>query len=150
MADWATELAGKILRLMGLLHVASHALARGPIPTTIDASVAAHAVRLGHYFTTHARAVFGLLGTDDAIEDAQFVLAKIRETRPVTIKRSDLYELAPGRFKKKDDVDATLALLVDRRVIRPAETLVQSARGRPPTTYEVNPFVYPANVEGNR
>ncbi len=71
--DWGGKLVGLVCRLAGLL-----ALLESPTEPRIDLGTFDRAVKIGAYFQAHARAAFGLMGADPAIEGAKAILGWIR------------------------------------------------------------------------
>ncbi len=144
MADWGNKLAGKTLRLAGLLHVAEHGRREWPWPTTVERASVEKAIALARYMVPHARVALQLMGGDQAVDDAKFVVERLKKDYVSTMLRSYLYDLSSARFKNSDDVDATLDLLVERRYLRPDPTTAIPGRlGRPPMSFEVNPLIAP-------
>lgn len=137
LAEWGSKLAGAMLRIAGLLHVASEAEAfRAPI----SAATLAQAVRIGTYYAEHARAALGLLGETDT-GDARYVLEHLkRQERDTFTIRSLHMELPRGRFGTADDVSAAVAVLEEHGYVRARPQPERQGPGRPPSPrYEVRP-----------
>jgi hypothetical protein len=140
ITDWASKLTGAVLRLAGLLHTASHHGAAG-LPITADTLSAA--IRLGHYYLTHALDVFDLMGSDPDLEKAKRILEWITRSQARTFTRRDLLRAVRSKsFTTPADLDAPLELLADHGHIRLTTGSTGGQSGRPSVTYEVHPIIY--------
>jgi hypothetical protein len=139
IADWAAKWVGAVVRIAGLLHLATH-LRDGwgrPIElTTID-----QAARIGRYHLDHALAAFDDMGADPVLNDARHILDWITRTRPEAFTRRDLFTgISRGRFRKVADLDPPLDLLTQHAWIRPVPQPETNRPGRPPSpAYDVHP-----------
>ncbi|MEV0291008.1 YfjI family protein [Kribbella sp. NPDC050820] len=140
ITDWASKLAGAVVRLAALLHLAHnfhHGYAR---PITADTMRAAENV--GRYYLDHALAVYDLMGRSDPdLNDAREVLTWITKHGHPTFTRRDALRSLQGRtrFATAADLDPALTLLTDHGHIRPKTPEKSSKGGRPSTAYEVHP-----------
>jgi hypothetical protein len=139
LADWGSKLAGAVVRIAGLLHLATH-LTDG-YRTPIDGATFDAAARIGDYFLAHAIAAHGLMGADPAVADAQALLDWITRTDRTSFSKRDAHYDNRSRFTKAADVDPPLRLLVNHGYIRPREVAKgRPTGGRPPSPfYDVNP-----------
>jgi hypothetical protein len=143
LAGWAAKLAGPTCRLAALLHLASHL--RDGWAQPIGAETCAGAIRLADYLIDHARAVFDLMGTDQRIEDARWLLDWIDRTNRGQFSRRDAHRAAPrGRFAKATDLEPALRLLEEHGYLRrvdPEPSQDPRGRGRPASPrFLVNPL----------
>lgn len=144
--DWAGKLAGAVLRIAGILHMAEHTGEQAPWTQPISGATMRAAVRIGSYLVAHAHAAFALMGADPAIEDAKYVLDWIRRKGFDTFSERDAFEATKARFKKVDALRPALALLVSHGYIRPRASKAAAGRGRRPSpVYEVNPIASSAS-----
>lgn len=140
ITDWASKLAGAVVRLAALLHVAHnfhHGYAR---PITADTMRAAE--QIGRYYLDHALAVYDLMGRSDPdLDDAREILAWITKHGHTTFTRRDALRSLQGRtrFTTATDLDPALTILTDHGHIRPKTPETTGKRGRPSTAYEVHP-----------
>lgn len=126
IADWASKYIGAVLRIAGLIHVATFK------NMEVEVETIEHAIQIGKYFLAHAIYAYSLMGTDLSIQKATFVLAKLKKKNVTTIKRSELFQMCRGKFfRKTEDILPTLDLLAAHGYIRQKEPQRQSA-GRPP------------------
>ena len=126
ISDWASKYIGAVLRIAGLIHVATYT------NTEVEVDTIEHAIQIGKYFLAHATYAYSLMGTDLSIQKATFVLSKLKKKNVTTIKRSELFQMCRGKFfRKTEDILPTLDLLAAHGYIRQEEPQRQSA-GRPP------------------
>ncbi|MFG1621186.1 YfjI family protein [Kribbella sp. NPDC049227] len=141
ITDWASKLAGAVVRLAGLLHVA-HTFTTGYAqPITADTLHAAE--QIGRYYLDHALAVYDLMGRSDPdLDDARSILDWIRKRGLDTFTRRDALRGLQGRFPTAKDLKAPLDLLMEHGHIRLQEAQTTSKGGRPSTTYDVHPATH--------
>jgi hypothetical protein len=140
LADWGSKLAGAVVRIAGLLHLATNLRTGWREP--VDATTLTNAARIGTYFRAHAVAVFAHMGANPVIGEAQAILGWIADDPDRTsFTRRDAHRALAARFAKAADLDAPLALLEDHGWIRQhAAPLSRPEGGRPPSPrYEVHP-----------
>jgi hypothetical protein len=141
MRDWGGKLPGAIARVAGLFHCVEHALT-GPQSHDLSAETMGQAIRLADKLVEHAIAAYGLMGTDPKIEAAQKALAWIIKNGEPQFKLRDCHYGLKRTFKKREDLDPALAILVERFYIRqipPPKTT--HTGGRPSVFYQVHPEV---------
>jgi hypothetical protein len=142
LSGWANKLAGTIARLSLILHMAARISSTWNEP--IDAATVEAAVALGRdYYLPHARAAFGVMGTDRRSQDASRAVAWLRmKCESVKacqgvgiVTRSQIHRLVFGGSRSVNDVTAICQLLCDHGYLR--ET---GNRGRRDSQmYEVHP-----------
>jgi hypothetical protein len=144
MTDWGGKLAGAVVRIAGLLHMATYAragLAPAPWDRSIDEETMRYAIRIGHYFLAHARAAYAQMGADPDVERAQFVLEWLTAHDKSTVTLRELYQGTRGRFRRVADLRPALAVLVDHGFLRAQAQASHPGPGRKPSpVYEVNPL----------
>lgn len=134
LPDWGGKLVGATLRMAGGLHLAS-----GEAGNISDITLG-RAIRLAQYFTVHARAVFDMMGADAEIEGARRILDWIRRTRCEKFTKRDAHQALRSRFLKAAELDAPLALLVERSYICEETPERKGDSGRNPgKAFVVNP-----------
>jgi replicative DNA helicase len=143
LAGWAAKLAGATCRLAALLHLASHLRDGWAQPIGTDSF--AGAIRLADYLIDHAQAVFDLMGADQRLDDARWLLDWITRTNRTQFSRRDAHRAAPrGRFAKATDLEPALRLLEEHGYLRrvdPAPSQDPRGRGRPASPrFLVNPL----------
>jgi len=141
MADWAGKLAGGIVRIAGLLHLAEHATAAKPWEIPISGETMRAAVQIGCYLIPHAKAAFIEMNADESTKTAKHALKWIVRKEAETFTKRQLHQALKGRLKKTDEVDEVLDVLIDYGYIRPRPS-EDSKAGRPSEVYEVNPLTW--------
>jgi replicative DNA helicase len=142
ITDWASKLAGAVVRVAALLHLA-HTFTTGYArPITADTMRAAE--RVGRYYLDHALAVYDLMGRSHPdLDDARELLTWITKHGHPTFTRRDALRALQGRtrFTTAADLDPALNVLTDHGHIRLKTSDGKPGRGRPSATYEVHPAV---------
>jgi replicative DNA helicase len=140
MTDWGGKLAGAIIRIAGLIHLAQHA--RDGWDRPITRQTLDTAVQLGDYYTGHAKAAYDTIGADPATAHARAILQYLHTTRPAQISARDLMRALRGRFSKASDAAAPLAILESHGWIRQRPAAPAQGRGRPAApTWDVHPGI---------
>lgn len=141
MKEWGSKLAGQIIRIAGLLHVAEHVQALPMdvpniegIPKQVQAETVIKAQQLARYFIEHAKAAYGCMGADQSTQDAKYLLEVIKRQDKPVIEYRDIQNLTRKRFKKAMHLKATLLELEERGFIH------QIKDGRK-SLLEVNPYL---------
>ena len=104
MTDWGGKLAGAIVRIAGLLHLAEHARDGWDRPITLATLEAA--AEIGDYYTHHAKAAYDTIGADPATAAARAILQWLTTTRPAQVTTRDLMRGMRDRFPKAADLAA--------------------------------------------
>jgi hypothetical protein len=126
MADWLNKLAGAVLRLAGLLHVA---MWERPEDHPIDAATIRAGIAIGTYFHHHARIMFRLMFGRGGKSDAAAILEVLRDVARADgdrITSRNLWQRVKNRSGfDRSDLDDALSVLEDagyvRREITPAK-----------------------------
>jgi hypothetical protein len=139
IADWGAKLAGAVVRIAGLLHLARN-LKTG-YREAITADTVEAAVTLGDYFRAHAVAAHGLMGGSAAEGDARALLHWIARRSESSFSRRDAQQAHRSRFPKATDIDPALALLEGNGWIRRRPDPAPGPEGGRPKspTYDVHP-----------
>lgn len=137
IAEWGSKLAGAIVRLAGLLHLASEGES---FRTPISHATLHNAVQLGTYFTEHARAAFNLLG-HTSTSDAAYLLDHLRKTGTEEFTIRSLHTALPrSRFATADDVTNAVTVLEDHGYVQAKPQPERRGPGRRPSpSYLVRP-----------
>jgi replicative DNA helicase len=140
MTDWGGKLAGAIIRIAALLHLAEHVRDGWDRPITLDTLNAA--AEIGDYFTHHAKAAYDTIGADPATANARAVLQWLATTRAAHVTARDLMRGMRDRFPKAADLNAPLQILESRGWIRPRPGQPPQGRGRPGSpAWDVHPAI---------
>ena len=145
-ADWAGKLAGNTVRIAALLcraerHIVKEFLS-DPEPLVVSGRTMSDAIRIGRYFTEHAKAAFSLLGADEGIRNCRYVLSAIKKAGLAEVSRRDIMRLCRA-LKTKDAVQTVIDQLVEYGYLAEKQTRLQPGRGRMQVgVYAVNPCIF--------
>ena len=140
MADWGGKLAGVILRMAILLHMADRAHESTPWTTPVSVYTLDSAIEMGVYFTEHARAAFAMMGADPDVIAAGHLLAWILRSSADGFVERDAFNATRGRFKTMPVFRVALAKLTEHGYVRIGRRDSTKKAGRKPSPrYEVNP-----------
>jgi hypothetical protein len=149
VADWASKLAGGVARIAGILHAARYPKDATRRLAPIPRSTVEDAIRLGKEFLLpHALTAFSCMGADTRAGVARKVLVFLRRKvkrgqkgETVVTKRA-IHQGNRSLFKKAEDVDPVLDLLVRYGWLRLQPPRSPLPANRPPQTYQVHPRVH--------
>lgn len=140
IADWASKLNGRVVRIAALLHLAAGGASSTSTPITRTELAAA--VRLGDYFLADAIRTFSAMQIDPDTADAVYLLDRLRQHDGEEVSARDLLRLA-RRFKKKTDLDAPVQRLLDHGWLIEGEAPEYSGVGRrPDPRYRLHPNIH--------
>jgi putative DNA primase/helicase len=135
IADWTAKLPGAALRLAGLSHVIEY----GPDHLIISRPTMERSIELADLLIPHTLAAFALMGADQTVADAKYLLLYLRAKHEICLKQNDLYRACHGRIPKMDRLTKALAVLIDRNMI--SEPFAEPTGGRPSIRFFVNPAI---------
>jgi putative DNA primase/helicase len=133
--DWTSKLPGAALRIAGLFHVIEH----GESLPTISQETMERSLDLCELLIPHARAVFDLMGTDQAISDGKAILRWLISERKESFTQRECLKRHEGRLKRVDRLKKALSVLAERHII--SEPFKTVTGRRPSIHYRVNPLV---------
>lgn len=164
LPDWAGKLVGLVVRLAGLLHLASQAGQSPPAPGAaaspedatsslaparagpIGDDTLAVACELGEYATAHARAAYAAMGDDPSV-DARYVLGAIAALGKTRLAKQEIWQATKSRLRHARALDAALAVLIELGYLRERHVAPRRSfdgkpvRGRGPSpTLLLNPL----------
>lgn len=139
MTDWAGKLPGQIARVAALLHIARHAL-RQPWMKEISEEDMQAAIKVGHYLSDHAVAVFDLMGADPALEGAKAILSWAQRNQLSQFTFRDCHHANKSRFKKASDMAPCIETLIENYYLK--EQVQKKKPYRPSRTFIINPHLY--------
>ena len=146
MTDWAGKIVGASARLAGLLHVSEHG--NQTLGLAVSADLMSRAIGLARYFIEHAKAAYGEMGADPALEGAKILAAWLaRNPSRTTFSKRDAFNSHRTYFEKAEHVDPCLALLEEHAHIRPLASERSGGPGRNPSPrYEAHPDLLTQNT----
>jgi hypothetical protein len=139
LADWASKLAGAVVRISGLLHLAANLKTGYGAAITEETFTAA--ARIGDYFRAHATTAHAVMGGGTALGDARVLLEWMTRTNLETFTRRDAHRANQSRFAKAADLDPALELLETHGWIRRRPEDPSPTHGGRPSSpiYDVHP-----------
>lgn len=148
IADWAGKLAGAVVRLAGLLHMAEHSRDIAPWTLPVTVNTIERAITLGRYLIPHALMAFSEMGADEDAERAKFILRWLERTGQTAFSKRDVYQGTKGTFKRIEALEAPLKLLTEHGYIRRRPDEPRAGKpGRPASpVYDVNPYFAPQSA----
>lgn len=138
LADWGSKLPGAILRISGLLHIATH---ERPEDHRIGADTIERAIAIGGYFAAHAKIMYRVMAGRTGQGTARQVLEAIRGLGTPTTKR-EIHRKLQERlaFHKAPSLNDPLGLLEEYGWIR-------TEREGKSLHVHLNPYEYPDNTD---
>ena len=140
MAEWVGKCNSSTARLAGLLHLTS-----GDLGQHIDEHTVEAAIRVGDYWTAHARAVFDMMGASDTLGHARYILGWMQSTdhgEELTFR--DIQQHAKRRVGTVEDIIPAVELLVEHGWLRPAfdgPIGAHVGRGKTSPTFHLHPSI---------
>ncbi|MBM7096658.1 DUF3987 domain-containing protein [Bacillus sp. H-16] len=113
---WIGKLAGQIIRIAGLLHVAEHV--NSEIPSELGINTLKKADELRSYFIQHAKKAHGVMGVSKTDVNAKYLLKKIKEQNKKTVDYRTVQLLTNKRFRRSEELKQTLQNLEIRGFIQ--------------------------------
>jgi hypothetical protein len=153
LAGWAQKLAGAVVRIAGILHVADAVVESQDVPPEISAETVQAAVTIGkEYLLPHAEMAFGVMYAEEQAEDARRAVAWLEakwnslnsqnQSGTRVVKVSELHARVFGGRRKVNEVAAVVEVLVKHNYLEPVEDAPHPGRGRKPSTrFAVNPLL---------
>lgn len=136
MTDWAGKLPGQVIRLAGIFHVAT---VPDPLNNPITTATTLNTLAVAAILAEHAKAAYGLMGSDPSQDCARAILRWIERDRVERFTARNALEKVKGRFPTMEKVNAGLTVLEERAFI--FETTAEPHKGpgrKPSTTFTVN------------
>ncbi len=140
IADFAGKIHGSVLRIAGLLHLTENQGSAVKIP--IPGITMQKAIDIGFYFIEHAQAAYQIMGTDERIENAKYIIQKLKNQDQLEMSKNDIYNLCRGKLKKMADFNKPFELLQEYGYVREKRTAEINTPGRKPSPiFEINPHI---------
>jgi hypothetical protein len=146
LADWGSKLAGAVLRIAGLLHLATNF--KTGYREAITSGTFEQAVRIGNYFRAHSIATQELMVGGTTLGDGRVLLDWISSRKPSTFSKREAHRALQSRFAGAAELDPALELLDANGWIRrrPDEPIAPQGGRRPSPLYDVHPGVLDGTV----
>ena len=135
IGDWSGKLAGTLLRIVGIVHIAQ--LRAGAFGTPVPADTLATVLPLSDFFIAHFRRAMRIMDPDDEENLAVNAMAWIDRTGKAEVSLRDLYR---ALHEAKEDLTKALEVLVERNLVRVERRPAAGAGGgHPSEVVVVNP-----------
>lgn len=138
------KLVGATVRIAALFHAATivSAALGNPAEIPVSAEHMEAAVKLGEFFGQHAEAAYQLMGADDSLDKAKYVLKRLERAGKSEITKRDLFSKCQTKqIKKMADLEPAVQILIERGYVREDE---RKTAGRSSTVLTVNPIILSA------
>ncbi len=137
MREWLAKNVGAVLRIAGVLHLASGL----DHNTLVSPDIMTKAVAIGQYFRNHARYAYSVMGVDDTVKKAEYVLGKLRRYQSLVVKRREVFRDCRGTyFKAVGDLKPILDLLEEYGYLRQQSISVEGTN-RPSEIIHISPYI---------
>jgi hypothetical protein len=139
IAAWSSKLDGAVVRIAGLLHLATTFTSGWDAPVTAATMTAA--IEMGSYLIDHAIAAFDLMGADPRLDAAHRIGRWIVSTHQATFTKRDAFRALRGQavFSTVEGLTGGLNALEDHGWVRGVAT--ERGPGRPSSRYAANPSI---------
>ncbi|UOQ44577.1 YfjI family protein [Halobacillus salinarum] len=149
MKEWGSKLAGQIIRIAGLLHVATYINGDlSNLPKKVNLDTIRRAKKLMNYFVEHARLAYGLMGKDQGLEDAKYLLKFLLNHGKEVYSKREVFQGTKGTFKYVARFESAVIELEERNLIK-RQITNSSGKGRKSYKIFVNPKVTIPNIHNN-
>lgn len=150
IADWGNKLAGTVVRLAGLLHLADRAHGEVSHVDPVGVDEMARAIAIAEYLCAHAQIAFDMMDAEPVTNKARYVLAWIRRTGAPSFTRQKAYQALRSGFKSPQEMEPALARLEEHHLIRQRPDRPRVGPGRPASpAFDVNPAVHAQNAQNS-
>ena len=140
MRDWGGKLVGAMVRIAALLHLSDFTVEQPIGEMTMQA-----AIKIAEFLGPHAEAAYQAMGADGSMEEAKYLWRRIAASGEAEISKRDLFRLVRGKFKKAENMETPLRVLVEYGYIR-IEDMDRDGAGRKASPkIKVNPLTYGHN-----
>jgi putative DNA primase/helicase len=137
--DWAGKLPGAAVRIAGNLDRAARVFDNtGLADRIISAETMEKALDIFAVLSSHALAVFDLMGADDSLRAARKVWKWINRNEKSRFTFRDAFQALRGSYSRALELDPAFRALEERFYLRELPG-VDHTPGRPRRVYEVNP-----------
>ena len=141
ISDWAGKLVGAVLRISGLLYVAECFPLYHTNELYVDEYTMQSAIIIGEYFLEHAKAAYQIMGADENMKSAEYILQKITQNKLQRTTKTELVRIC-RRFKSTEQMTEPLKILNDYNYLKEVEQEYSGAGRRPENIYVINPHIF--------
>ena len=138
MREWLAKNVGAVLRIAGILHLASgfdH-------NTLVSEDTMTKSIAIGRYFRNHARYAYSVMDGDDTVKKAEYVLAKLKCYQSSMVKRREVFRDCRGKyFKTIDNLKPILNLLEEYGYLH-QQSISVDGTNRPSEIIHISPYIH--------
>jgi hypothetical protein len=137
MREWLAKNVGAVLRIAGILHLASGFDHNTPV--SFDTMTKAAVV--GRYFCEHAKHAYSVMDADDTLKKLEYVLGKLRRYQNPVVKRREVFRDCRGTyFKSVADLKPILDILEEYGYLR-QQSISVDRTNRPSEIIHISPYI---------
>ena len=140
IADFAGKFVGSVLRIAGLLYIAEERPFFEQNEIILNENYMQSAIEIGGYFLEHAKAAYQLMGMDENMKNAEYILQKITKNNLTQTKKTELVRIC-RKFKSTEQMIESLKILIDYNYLREVEQEYNGIGRRPENVYITNPQI---------
>jgi hypothetical protein len=137
MREWLAKNVGAVLRIAGILHLASgfdH-------NTLVSFDTMKKAAAIGRYFCEHARYAYSMTDADKTIKKMEYVLGKLRHYQNPVVKRREVFRDCRGTyFKSVADLKPILDILEEYGYLH-QQSISVDRTNRPSEIIHISPYI---------
>lgn len=140
--SWAERLPGHLLKIIALMHLAEYLEATNDLnelPNQISIETTKRVLESKEYFIEHAKATFGIMSSNECLENAKYLLERILTFREPVIKKQDLWRKTKNKFTTAINLNNAISILEDHGYVRTIEKPSRSGLGRRGMIIEIHP-----------
>lgn len=137
---WGGKICNFALRIAGLLHITEH----GINSLIISDETMAKALEIAALLSKHAIVAYGLMGIDQATEDAKEIFSWIATQGKLSFTQTEItYGMRHKKSGKTKRLVEAITVLIDRNIISKLEKLPTR---KPTTLFHVNPVILKGDI----
>jgi hypothetical protein len=139
IADFAGKFVGAVLRIAGLLYIAE-AVPLSDDELSLSESFMQSAIVIGEYFLEHAKAAYQMMGADEELKNAEYILQKIVRNNIQQATKTELVRIC-RKFKSTEKLTEPLNILLNYNYLKEVEQVYNGIGRKPENIYLVNPKI---------
>jgi len=138
ISDWGAKLVGHVVRIAGLLHLATHG--RDGFANPVSADIMGDAIAIGDYLAAHALVAFDVMSMEPVLVDARAVIDWLAGRDAPEVSRRDIFCQFQSRFRTVAALEPVIDLLIEHGYLQKCRQERPRGPGRPQgPRYMVNP-----------
>jgi hypothetical protein len=142
--SWCGKIVGNVLRISGILarmdQKSPNYFLNSNTMMTVSKTHVERAIKIGKYFTEHAKAAHSLMGIDPINKQCEYVISNIKKNNLHEFNKRDLMRTCRS-FKKVDELVPVITRLSDYGYIQQKQESNKQSQ-----IYLVNPAVFTSSL----